>query len=78
MMKSSNPLGADNARPVILFDLSLPLEERQDKKQEFATFGDAANFLGVHRHKVWRGIGGRVTSLRDGKEYAIREPKTNK
>lgn len=60
-----------------LYDLSLPLPERQEKKMRFESGAAAANFLGIPPNKLFekRFPGKRITSKRDHKQYAVRVAK---
>lgn len=63
----------ENATPHIVYDLSLPLEERKQKAVVFRTAKDVALFLGINYASVthYRQRGKRVEG-KDGKLYAIR------
>lgn len=79
LRKLHEKLAANNekdTRPVLLYDLSLPLEIRAENKLHFESMKAAAAFLGVHRHRVARAVNARVND-KDGKQWAVREPKQN-
>ena len=60
------------AIPHIVYDLSLPLDERKKKAKVFPSRVDAAKFLGTTEKYLARRLspGKRVES--NGKQYAIR------
>jgi hypothetical protein len=70
----------ENAIPHIVYDLSLPLEERKKNAKIFPSRVDAARYLGTTEKYIARRLkpGTRVES--NGKEYAIRihHVKSNK
>lgn len=63
----------ENSVPHWLYDLSLPLEERRQKRVLFRTAKDVALFVGIMYSSVthYRKPGHRVEG-KDGKLYAIR------
>lgn len=63
----------ENALQHIVYDLSLPLEERKEKAVVYRTAKDVALFLGINYSQVhfYRQRGKRVEG-KDGKLYAIR------
>ena len=69
----------ENAIPHIVYDLSLPLEERKKNAKVFPSRVDAARYLGTTEKFIARRLspGKRIES--NGKEYAIRiyHGKTN-
>ena len=69
----------ENAIPHIVYDLSLPLDERRAKAKIFPSRIDAARALGTTEKFIARRLspGKRVES--NGKQYAIRiyHAKTN-
>lgn len=64
--------GLENAVPHVVYDLSLPLEERREKAMVFKSGKAAATFLGVPFDKIhrYRTIGKRIE--KNGKLYAVR------
>lgn len=72
--RSSNPLGTENHRPVMLYDISIEdIDARRANALLYGTAKECAVFLGTSYQQVIRKIGDRITSLRDGKVYAVRE-----
>lgn len=67
----------ENAIPHVLYDVSLPLEERKKQAIVFPTAKHAANFLGIPPHQIYfyRTPGKRVRHRSNGKEYAVRIKK---
>jgi len=63
----------ENSVPHWLYDLSLPLAERREKRVLFRTAKDVALFVGIMYSSVthFRKPGNRVQG-KDGKLYAIR------
>ena len=63
----------DNKVPHILYDLSLPLEERKDKAVVFPSARHVADFLGVTSSRIMQTrMPGKKVQGRDGKIYAVR------
>lgn len=64
----------DNSIPVLLYDCSLPLEERRKNKREFSSIRKAQDFLGISRKQAISAAHKqkRVFSPRFGKEFAVR------
>lgn len=67
----------ENAVPHILYDLSLPIEERKKQAIEFPSAKHVANFLGMPYTQIYglRHPGKRVKHRVTGKEYAVRIKK---
>lgn len=67
----------ENAIPHVLYDVSLPIEERKIKAIEFPSAKHAANFLGIPPNQIYalRTPGKRVRHRSSGKEYAVRIKK---
>lgn len=63
------PRGLENSVPHLLYDLSVPLEQR--KPLEFKSAHAVARYLSVPATSVHRYRGRRIRS-RDGKIYALR------
>lgn len=62
----------DQAVPHVVYDLSLPLEERREKAQVFKSAAAAANWLGMPPNKLFDiRIPGR-RAYKNGKAYAVR------
>lgn len=74
-MKSFNA-NLENAVPHVLYDVSLPLEERRAKALHFKCLKDVGNFLGKPYNQLYplRKPGIRIKG-KDGKEYALRIKK---
>ncbi len=74
MSLSSN---LENSVPHILYDVSLPIEERKQKAIEFPSAKHVANFLGMPYNQIYalRQPGKRVKHRLTGKEYAVRIKK---
>lgn len=64
----------DNSVPVLLYDCSLPLEERQKNKMEFSSIRKAQDYLGISRKQAANAAHKqkRVFSPRFGREFAMR------
>lgn len=65
----------DNAVAHVVYDLSLPLEERKQKAIKFRTAKAAARFLGIGENRVPRYVYPGKRIERNGKLYAIRIAK---
>jgi hypothetical protein len=71
-MKSLNS-HLENAISYLLYDLSLPLEERPSKAVLFRTGADVALFLGINATRLpYIRIPGKKVRGKDGKIYAVR------
>jgi len=63
----------ENAISYLLYDLSLPLEERPSKAMLFRTGADVALFLGINATRLpYIRIPGKKVRGKDGKIYAVR------
>jgi hypothetical protein len=63
----------ENAISYLLYDLSLPLEERPSKTVFFRTGADVALFLGINATRLpYIRIPGKKVRGKDGKIYAVR------
>ena len=64
----------DNSIPVLLYDCSLPLEERQKNKKEFSSIRKAQDFLGISRKQAVSAAHKqkRVFSPKFEREFAVR------
>lgn len=64
----------ENAVPHVLYDVSLPIEERKQKAIVFPSAKHVANFLGMPYNQIYalRQPGKRVRHRVTGKEYALR------
>jgi hypothetical protein len=71
-MKSLNS-HLENAISYLLYDLSLPLEDRPSKAVLFRTGADVALFLGINATRLpYIRIPGKKVRGKDGKIYAVR------
>lgn len=63
-----------NSIPVLLYDCSLPLEERRENKKEFPSIRKAQDFLGISRKQAISAAHKqkRVFSPKFEKEFAVR------
>ena len=62
----------DNAIPHIVYDLSLPLEQRRKEAQVFGSIKDTADYLGIsEKTVVYNAKPGKRVAAK-GKEFAIR------
>lgn len=64
----------DNSIPVLLYDCSLPLEERKKKRKEFSSIRKAQDFLGISRKQAISAAHKqkRVFSPKFEREFAVR------
>ena len=64
----------DQAVPHVVYDLSVPLEERKYKSLRFKSAHAAANWLGIPPKNLYkiRVPGRKVQRKEDGKWYAVR------
>lgn len=63
----------ENAISYLLYDLSLPLEERPAKAVFFSKGVDVANFLGINATRLpYVRVQGKKVKGKDGKIYAVR------
>lgn len=60
--------------PHLVYDLSIPLEERKAKAVKFRSAHAAANWLGIPPNRMYKARvpGHRVQRKQDGKWYAVR------
>jgi hypothetical protein len=71
-MKSLNS-HLENAISYLLYDLSLPIEERPIKAVFFKTGIDLANYLGINSTRLpYVRVPGKKVTGKDGKIYAVR------
>jgi len=63
----------ENAISYLLYDLSLPLEQRPSKAVLFRTGADVALYLGINSTRLpYIRIPGKKVRGKDGKIYAVR------
>lgn len=63
----------ENAISYLLYDLSLPIEERPAKAVFFKTGIDIANYLGINSTRLpYVRVPGKKVTGKDGKIYAVR------
>jgi hypothetical protein len=63
----------ENAISYLLYDLTLPLEERPSKAMLFRTGADVALYLGINATRLpYIRIPGKKVRGKDGKIYAVR------
>lgn len=64
----------DNSIPVMLYDCSLPLEERRQNRREFSSIRKAQDFLGISRKQAVSAAHKqkRVFSPKFEREFALR------
>lgn len=64
----------DNSIPVLLYDCSLPLEERKKNRREFSSIRKAQDFLGISRKQAISAAHRqkRVFSPKFEREFALR------
>jgi hypothetical protein len=64
----------NNSVPVLLYDCSLPLEERKNNKIEFSSIRKAQDYLGISRKQAASAMQKqkRVFSPRFEREFAMR------
>jgi hypothetical protein len=63
----------ENAISYLLYDLTLPLEERPSKAVLFRTGADVALYLGINATRLpYIRIPGKKVRGKDGKIYAVR------
>lgn len=71
---SSNPLGFNNHRAILIYDLSiLDIAARKSSAQKFDSVQDCAEHFKTGRHNIMRAIGKRWTDRKTSKEYAVRD-----
>lgn len=70
----------DKAQPHYLYDMSLPLPERHQKRMFFTSGSAAANFLGVPVQRIYvaRSNHHRIYSEAQGGWFAVRLAKAKK
>jgi len=76
-MKKLNLSKSDNAQPHYLYDMSLPLPERLQKRMWFDSAWSAALFLGVPAQRIYtsRSSKHRIYSESQGGWFAVRIAK---
>lgn len=76
----SVPLTGNLNEPVAvyIYDCSIPLEERKDKRKEFSSIRKAQDYLGISKKQAERAVHmqTRVFSPLWGKEFAVRVKPT--
>ena len=65
----------DNSVPHVVYDLTLPLEERRKNAISFRTGRQAAQFLGIKERYLHRLVKPGKRIERNGKLYAVRIKK---